>query len=201
MDKQRRTQKQRVEESARRLADAAVALIAEKGYAATTAQEIGLRAGYSRDMVRVRYGTKEALVDSILSTLYESRLRGIDEPDASGLDRVLAVARLLHTFAVEDPVLLRAMFTLNFEAAQADDLLRQRVNRWLDESLAQIRSAVEAGKRDATVAADVDPIGQSREMLATVIGFAYLWTVDPENFDLPGTLMAWMGRLRATLAP
>ena len=193
MDKQRRTQKQRVEESARRLADAAIALIAEKGYAATTAQEIGLRAGYSRDMVRVRYGTKEALVDSILSTLYESRLRGID--------RVLAVARLLHTFAVEDPVLLRAMFTLNFEAAQADDLLRQRVNRWLDESLAQIRSAVEAGKRDATVAADVDPIGQSREMLATVIGFAYLWTVDPENFDLPGTLMAWMGRLRATLAP
>lgn len=77
MDKQRRTQKQRVEESARRLADAAVALIAEKGYAATTAQEIGLRVGYSRDMVRVRYGTKEALVDSILSTLYESRPRCI----------------------------------------------------------------------------------------------------------------------------
>lgn len=109
METPRRTQKQRVEESARRLADAAVALIAEKGYAATTAQEIGLRAGDSRDMVRVRYGTKEALVDSVLTSLYESRLRDPDEPEMVGLDRVLAVPRLLHQFAVSDPVLLRAM--------------------------------------------------------------------------------------------
>lgn len=196
---QRRTQKQRVEESARRLADAAIALIAEKGYAATTAQEIGLRAGYSRDMVRVRYGTKEALVDSILTTLYESRLREIDEPGTVGLDRVLAVPRLLHRFALSDPVLLRAMFTLNFEAAQADDYLRRRVNRWLDDSLTQIRLAVEAGKHDGTVAADVDAAVQSREMLATVIGYAYLWLMDADNVDLPGILVAWMDRLRATL--
>lgn len=201
METPRRTQKQRVEESARRLADAAIALIAEKGYAATTAQEIGLRAGYSRDMVRVRYGTKEALVDSILSTLYESRLQGIDDPGIVGLDRVLSVPRLLHDFAVSDPLLLRAMFTLNFEAAQADDSLRRRVNLWLDDCLAQIRSALEAGTRDGTVAAGVDPVAQSRQILATVIGYAYFWTVDAGTFDLPGTLLAWMDSLRTTLAP
>jgi hypothetical protein len=38
-------------------------------------------------------------------------------------------------------------------------------------------------------------------MLATVIGYAYLWTVNPEKFDLPGTLLVWMDKLKATLAP
>lgn len=201
MERQRRTQKQRVEESARRLADAAIALIAEKGYAATTAQQIGLRAGYSRDMVRVRYGTKEALVDAVLTTLYESRLRGEDDPHATGLDRVLSVVRRLHAFAVEDPVLLRAMFVLNFEAAQADDLLRQRVNRWLADSVSQLRQALDAGQRDGTVTGGVDPGVQSQDMLATVIGYAYLWTVNPDGFDLPATLDTWTGTLDRTLRP
>ena len=84
-DKPRRTQRERVGESSRRLAEAAIALIAEKGYAATTAQEIGLRAGYSRDMVRVRFGTKEALLDTILTAQYESRLDQPDDPSESGL--------------------------------------------------------------------------------------------------------------------
>jgi DNA-binding IclR family transcriptional regulator len=58
------TQPQRVEISNRRLIEAAAALIAEKGWEATTAAEIGQRVGYSRAMVHARYGTKDAILDA-----------------------------------------------------------------------------------------------------------------------------------------
>lgn len=197
----RRTQQERVEESSRRLAEAAVALIAEKGYAATTAQQIGLRAGYSRDMVRVRFGTKEALVDTILTTLYEERFTAVQDAGTSGIERVLSPIQKVHGFAVEDPGLLKAMFVLNFEAAQADDLLRQRVTQWLDSTVAVARAAVETGHADGTIDSSFEPAVLSRELLATMIGYAYLWTVNPRDFDLEATLHAWIVRLRSSLQP
>ena len=62
MSRPRRTQQERVEESTQRLFRAAAELIAEGGYDAATAAEIGRRAGYSRSMVRARFGSKEQLV-------------------------------------------------------------------------------------------------------------------------------------------
>ena len=127
-DKPRRTQRERVGESSRRLAEAAIALIAEQGYAATTAQEIGLRAGYSRDMVRVRFGTRKrcsrrssppsAKADST------SRMTPVN-PGSTASGRIARMRR----FAEEDGQLLRAILVLNFEAAQADDQLRTRIRR------------------------------------------------------------------------
>jgi AcrR family transcriptional regulator len=193
-DKPRRTQRERVGESSRRLAEAAIALIAEQGYTATTAQEIGLRAGYSRDMVRVRFGTKEALLDTILTSQYESRLDAADDPSESGLDRVLGRIARMRRFAEEDGQLLRAMLVLNFEAAQADDQLRTRIRRWLDQFLGGIIEAVRAGQADASIASEPDADTQAREILSTAIGYAYWWIVEP-NFDLPTELTRWAERL------
>ena len=61
------TQPQRVEQSSRRLLQAAAELIVEKGWEATTAAEIGRRAGYSRAMVHARYGSKDAILEAIFS--------------------------------------------------------------------------------------------------------------------------------------
>src|SRR5262249_57141898 len=53
------TQAERVAESAQRLMQAAIELIAEKGFQRTSASEIAERAGYSRTMVAARHGSKE----------------------------------------------------------------------------------------------------------------------------------------------
>jgi AcrR family transcriptional regulator len=197
-DKPRRTQRERVGESSRRLAEAAIALIAEQGYAATTAQEIGLRAGYSRDMVRVRFGTKEALLDTILTSQYESRLDTPDDPTESGLNRILGRIARMRRFAEDDGQLLRAMLVLNFEAAQADDQLRTRIRRWLDQFLGGLIEAVRAGQSDASIASEPDADTQAREILSTAIGYAYWWIVEPD-FDLPAELTRWTDRLEARL--
>ncbi len=66
-------------------------LVAEKGYEATTAAEIGLRAGFSRAMVHARYGTKDVLLDELMRTEYEEKLVPDIEPDAPGLQQVQAI--------------------------------------------------------------------------------------------------------------
>jgi AcrR family transcriptional regulator len=199
-DTPRRTQQERVGESSRRLIQSAITLIADQGYASTTAQEIGLHAGYSRDMVRVRFGSKDALLDAILSSQYESRLDVPAAPDDSGLERVLGRITDLREFALSDPQLLRAMLVLNFEATQGDGVLRQRIRQWLDHFECGIADAIQAGQTDGTVANSIQATAFARETLSTSIGYAYMWITDPQ-FDLAAELEEWSERIRCRLSP
>jgi AcrR family transcriptional regulator len=149
-------------------------------------------------MVRVRFGTKEALLDTILTSQYESRLDTQDDPNESGLDRVLGRIARMRRFAEEDGQLLRAMLVLNFEAAQADNQLRTRIRQWLDHFLNGLTDAVRAGQSDASIASEPDADTQAREILSTAIGYAYWWIVEPD-FDLPTELTRWTERLEARL--
>ncbi|BBZ34611.1 TetR/AcrR family transcriptional regulator [Mycolicibacterium confluentis] len=198
-DKPRRTQQERVDESSRRLIDAAIILIGQQGYAATTAQQIGLHAGYSRDMVRVRFGSKDALLDAMLASRYESRLDIPDEPGDSGLQRVLRRISGLREFAISDPDLLRAMLVLNFEAAQADTQLRTRIRNWIDRVRTGFAEAIRTGQADGSITDSLDAGAESREMVSATIGFAYWWIVEP-GFDLAGELTEWSERVQARLS-
>jgi AcrR family transcriptional regulator len=195
----RRTQRQRTEESARRLAEAAIELIAEKGYANTTAREIGVRAGYSRAMVAERFGTKEILLDTILERDYERRIDVDPEPGASGFERLLAPIDALRAFAAEDPRLLRAMFILNFEAINDSGMLRKRIRRWLVGFRGRLAEAVRVGQADGSVTPNVDPDDISREIVATGIGYAYWWIVTPDELELDSTLTRWRDRVAETV--
>lgn len=194
----RRSQRERVEESSRRLAEAAIELIAEKGYSNTTAQEIGIRAGYSRAMVRERFGSKEALLEAVLRD-YERRIDVAPEPGTSGLERVLAPILALREFAADDPRLLRAVFSLNFEALHDHDVLRGRIQSWLAQLDAAIRQAAIDGQADGSVASACDAGDVGSEMIATGIGYAYAWILDPGTVDFDGVLTGWHDRVAARL--
>ena len=112
------TQPERVEISSRELARAAAELIVEKGWEATTAAEIGRRAGYSRAMVHARYGSKDAILDAFFLHEYVTQLSPDPDPDATGLQQALAHFDRIGQLAAEDPDLLRAMFVATFEAVK-----------------------------------------------------------------------------------
>lgn len=194
----RRSQRERVEESSRRLAEAAIELIAEKGYANTTAQEIGIRAGYSRAMVRERFGSKEALLEAVLQE-YEGRIYVSPEPGTSGLQRVLAPILALRDFAAEDPRLLRAVLSLNFEALHDQDMLRRRVAGWLAQVKEATCRAVIDGQADGSVSGACSADEFASEMIATAIGYAYAWVLDPSTIDFEGVLTRWHDRLATRL--
>jgi AcrR family transcriptional regulator len=178
------TQPQRLEISGRRLLEAAVELIAEKGWEATTAAEIGRRAGYSRAMVHARYGSKDAILDTLFATEYMDKLSPALDPGSSGLQQALAhVDRITQLYA-EDPELLRAIFVLTFEAAKATSQARPRIRMWLERAAHMVEAGLRSGIADGSVQPDIDIDRAVNDFGAAVLGTAYQWIMQAYPIDM-----------------
>jgi AcrR family transcriptional regulator len=199
--KRRRTQQERTAESTQKLTEAAIELIAEKGFNNTTTAEIGERAGYSRSMVQFRYGTKEALLESLLREEWETRLLAEPDPSLSGLEQTLAQVELLRDQVAAAPELMRGFFVLTFEALGP---LRS-LGTWLGDWLARYHSATEgalrSGIEDGTIRPDIDPVSEAGALIGDCVGQVFLWTATPDRLDLVGALNGVRDRLVARLAP
>ncbi len=179
----RRTQQERVEESTTRLIRAAAELIAEGGYEAATAAEIGRRAGYSRSMVRTRFGSKQQLIDAVVTSAYEGPLTVKLPETTSGLERVLARLDTTAALIDESPALMRTIFAVEFQAAGSSSHMSTRVADWVTRLRADTLAAVLAGQADGSIRTELDPEPTAHAIVAEGIGSAFLWTVDPtESF-------------------
>jgi AcrR family transcriptional regulator len=187
------TQPERVETSARRLLEAAAALIVEKGWEATTAAEIGRRAGYSRTMVHARYGNKDAILDAFLHE-YVSRLDPDPHPEATGMQQVLAHFDRIHDLYVTDREVLRAMFVATFEAAKTTSPLRERVAAQLRDGAGKVERALRAGISDGSVRGDVDVTAAVDDITSAVFGVGFQWVVLAEH-DLETALSTVRARV------
>ena len=198
----RRTQRERSAASASRLLDAAIELIATQGFAATTQADIGTRAGYSRAMVRERFGSAEALLDALFERLVDNwhlqvapLLEGLTGPEALAVGLELFRDRLR-----ERPQEARALFVLQFEAAGPTRSLRDRVaavNRALTASVA---TALRDGQAEGTVREDIDPETAAIDWVAQFRGANFLWLVDP-TYDLDGFCARWAAQQMALFGP
>lgn len=189
------TQPERVEISSRKLARAAAELIIEKGWEATTAAEIGRRAGYSRAMVHARYGSKDAVLDAIFMREYMAALSPDLDPDATGLEHALAHLDRIGQLAADDPELLRAMFVAAFEAVKSTSALRPRSLGQLDVGMRRVRAGLEKGVADGSVRPDVDVTRAVHDISSAVYGIAYLWLVLTAGYDLQTELKYLRRRL------
>jgi AcrR family transcriptional regulator len=197
-----RTNEQRVRDSTLSLLDAAIELFAEQGYERTTAAEIGLRAGFSRNMVRDRYGSKEALLASLFDTQFGQRLLPAvrRERIGTGLERVLGqLDDLLH--AVEEkPEVIRAMIVLTFETPAA---LREFAP-WFDDLIsgyqAELTGHFAEGQRDGSVRVDLDPAHEAEAFVSYAIGLCFRSALRCEDYDFVGAITAWRARLDAHCA-
>lgn len=191
------TQPERVELSSRRLLVAAAELIVEKGWDATTAAEIGRRAGYSRAMVHARYGSKDAILEAFQQT-YVSRLNPDPEPGAKGLQQVLAHFDRIHEIHAEDPALIRAMFVSAFEAVKTTSPLRDAVRTQLSGAAVKVEAGLRAGMRDGSIRSDIDLETARQDITGSVFGIAYQWVVLPEEHDLQNELNRVRARITTT---
>ena len=159
-------------------------LIAEKGWEGTTAAEIGRRAGYSRAMVHARYGSKDAILETLFTTEYVNKLSPALDPESSGLQQALAhVDRITQLYA-EDSDLLRAIFVLTFEAAKATSQARPRIRMWLERAAQMVGAGLRRGIADGSVRPDVDIARAVNDFGATVLGTAYQWIMQAYPIDM-----------------
>ena len=188
------TQPERVETSRRRLLQAAAELIVEKGWDATTAAEIGRRAGYSRAMVHARYGSKDAILESFLHE-YVKRLNPDPDPKNSGMDQVLAHFDRIEEIYTEDHELLLAMFVATFEAVKTTSPLRERVRDQLRNGAEKVEMGLRKGIRDGSVRSGIDIARAVNDISTAVFGIAFCWTALSDQYDLGRELTSVRARI------
>ncbi len=196
----RQTQAERRQQSKDRLLAAGVEVIAEQGFARTTLAQIGERAGYSRETVRLRHGTKLELLETAM-TGYDTRVFAPTQDDTlDGLSQVLAINDALAQLARKEATLLRVVYRVYLESLSTLPELHEHAVRWVDESEAAVFASLQRGKKDGSVRADVDCAEAAFEWLNTAIGLAYRYLQRPEQ-DHAAALEAWKERLRRQLSP
>ena len=195
-----RTQAERSAESSQRLLASAIALIAEKGFERTTAAEIGERAGYSRAMVRARYGTKVALLESLLHSVFEPMFFGTEISADNGLDAVLGQLDHLAAQAAEKPELLKAFFTLCFETVGPVQGLTTWLRGWLAQYRATTTEAFLEGQRDGSIRPELDVEVETKRIITYGLGLAFRWILEPDHMDFVAELIDWRDSLRSQYA-
>jgi AcrR family transcriptional regulator len=179
---------------------AAAELIAEGGYDAASAAEIGRRAGYSRSMVRARFGSKEQLVDAVIRSAFEGPLTVPLPESATGMERVLARIDAMGRLVDESPALMRMLFAVEFQAAGKGSTMADRAASWVGQLRSDTLEALRQGQRDGSINGELDAEAAAHAITVEGVGSAFLWTVDPAE-DFRRRIDQWRARTVKTLRP
>src|SRR5690349_7350247 len=142
----------RREDTRQRLFEAAVALIAERGFSATTVDDIALRAGVAKGTVYYNFASKTELFEALLrhgigllTSAYRAAVAGREPRDAVAA-LIRAQLEYIQRYRAFAQLLLAEMWRTNREWQQTLRLLREEA---LDVIAATLRAGVESGDFDA----------------------------------------------------
>jgi AcrR family transcriptional regulator len=175
------TQPERSALSDARMADAAIALICERGAAATTLTEVGLRAGYSRGLASYRFGSKEGLWAFLIRTIGEEWLAEL-QAAVTGTDGLLTIHAAVDAhcrFLLESSDRIRAFYVLWFESVGPDPSLRTVITGAHARRQRDVEAWIASGMTAGTVRGDVDVRSVAEQFCAAIIGIVYTWLVAP----------------------
>ncbi|MFE6922052.1 TetR/AcrR family transcriptional regulator [Nocardia sp. NPDC057663] len=187
----RRTQAERVAESTERIMAAAIELIAEQGYEATTMGAIADRAGFARSMVNSRFGSKAGLLDALFEEHWINELVTAVDAAEDGLSAVLSMIERLREFVRTEPVRLRAFLVVSFEAVGPSSIPAAQVTGPLSTLDRAMSAALRRGMEDHTVTTLDDPDFHAARLIDIGVGMAYRWAIDPDGYPFANRLVTW----------
>jgi AcrR family transcriptional regulator len=202
----RRTQEDRREQSDRRILRAAIRLIARNGSARTSLAEIGLAAGYSRGLPSERFGTKDALLKSVVARIeeaFQARLAG-ELGDRTGLAAVEARIAAHLDGASKGAEGVRALYLLYMESLTVAPELHGRIAQMGHDNRDGFADHLREAQRSGEIAGDVDPKALATVILGAIRGVITQWVIDPRAVDLveaKATLVAMVRRSAASVRP
>ncbi|MCC8967080.1 TetR/AcrR family transcriptional regulator [Bradyrhizobium sp. Pear76] len=197
----RRTQGERREETERRLLDAAVELIAERGLERFTLAEVGESAGYSRAAPAFHFGNKEGLIEALAKDLVGGFQQAMDEsPPEPGLEHLLRNAGQYFERAERLSIRYRALFAI-FGEAHYNALLRKASSDLTAHSIARMARNLRAGIEAGDIRADIDPKVQAMIILTGMRGLVSHWLMDPKAVNLRAARKSFIEGVRRSLAP
>jgi AcrR family transcriptional regulator len=183
-----------------RIVDAAVDLLAAKGFRGTTIAELAEQVGTTHSNLLYYFGSKERLLLDVVAERerregsgYYAALQS-DEPAFVALP---AVAGLV----VRNARFTRLYVVLGAENFDVGDPLHEFFVERYRRARAFTEKAVRTDQERGHLPADVDVAQLSREVVATLMGLEIQWLMEPEAIDLQATVDAYAAGLEARFAP
>jgi AcrR family transcriptional regulator len=195
---QRRTQQERRATTERALLTATAELVVESGLRSVTLADVGRRAGYSRGIVTHHFGSKQALLEALVTASQTGFVPGLTGHEP-GLDRLLELMAGYLAAVGEAGVLSRAFLVLWAESVASPEL--GPVFRERDAAFrADLAADVAAGRTAGEIRPEVVPGIVAAVVLAELRGLALQYLVAPASIDLAATGAALQAHWRAALA-
>lgn len=183
-------QAQRSALSDRKMLEAAITLVNERGTAKTTLKEIGEVAGYSRGLASYRFGSKDGLwmelfarFDDIWKSHLREHLQG-----KTGLEAIRLAIRAHRVFFHREPNYLRAMYILWYESLGNESSIRAKLASHHRIYRRDVRRWIEEGQEAGEIRREIDADCFSTSYCAHMFGTIYQWVVAPDALDLDGLL-------------
>jgi AcrR family transcriptional regulator len=197
----RRTQAERRTESRQRLIEAAIRLLAVRGYARTSLVEIGKEAGLSRGLVSHHFGSKEACMKAVVDHIREtSRWRATTSTEpGSMVDHILD--SYFRGVRRREPGAL-AMYVILVEGLTATPGLGPAVAETNVVTREFIAEEIAAGLDPPLPDGPRNPEVQSIAVMVAGLlrGVALQWLADPDAVDLDAAAEMAKKMVRTTIA-
>jgi len=197
----RRTQVDRREEAEARLVEAAIELVALKGYDGFTLSDVGKRAGYSHGLPVHYFGLKDNLLSVAAAQVVKNfeKYRQLLNPDTRGLEKLVELAETYLKSFDNEPIRMRALHVTVGAAITHPDL-HDVIEELDDGSMRTLAAEIAYGHEIGNVRPDVDPDRGSEILLSILRGTVSLRLLD-ETVDLDRVSCELDRWLRAALAP
>jgi AcrR family transcriptional regulator len=194
----RRTQAERRGEAEASLVEAAIKLLAKRGYDGFTLADVGEAAGYSRGLPAHYFGRKEDLLVLVAQRAVDAYHLAVARlpPADPGLPRIAALVRCYVQSGNNRG--RRAMSLLISEAIVRPEL-KQTINDLNAQGLASLRSELEAGVNAGNVRSDVNLDHQAKLIYAFLRG-QMTFAVLEANYDGEAVGEEFIATLQARLA-
>ena len=182
----RRTQAERTALSDSRMFDAAIELLCEGGIHRATLRAIGERAGYSRGLASARFGSKEGLFASLVSTIdakWTADFAGQDG-DRTGLEALYATLDAVRHFLGERPMYTQALYVLWYESLSAHSDVRRKLAEQQERERRSVGRWIAQGQADGSIRADIAADRFAVQFMAFVFGVIYQWHIAPASIDV-----------------
>jgi AcrR family transcriptional regulator len=186
----RMTQEERTGISDGRMIEAAVQLVLKRGTHKTTLKEIGEKAGYSRGLAGIRFGSKERLFNE-MAIVYDRRWKEKVQAFVGvkrGLAAFNAAVDAVEHFLEEQSEHAKAMYLLYYETIGSNPLIRKRLASVHTAYNTDVSHWIAEAKLDGTVRTEISPDRFAVLWSSFVFGLIYQWLVNPEATDVRRSL-------------
>lgn len=189
-----RSQRQRTEDTTRKLKAAAYDLLMESGVSGLTMSALAERARLSPALMRYHFESKSKFVQLLLAEAIATagnmfRDSRSEAPSAIGTLRVMLNRQV--AFFRTEPVLAAAYLNLISDCNHKQEpSLLEMVRRHNNAVRGLLVDVIRSGFRDGSIDASVNPDAAATVFLGSIRGILQQWMVDPEGVDLEGAFHA-----------